>query len=412
MLSKFFVNAFTIDEVENYAMPPLFCGTFINILVILYFTNSKVKIKEKIMTLVFFAIFILSFYMSKLNLLWTLGNTPAFFIYRYAFCFTFMYIFIAHKSFENFKEGLCLWKIILVFLIYEVISVIVIIFNLGVANKFWVLFDMGLCLSLCVCLWTYRLNFKNFFFRNIMVVVFLIVVIELFINSAYSMKELQEQSSKRELEYFVFWTNLYENMYSKLKTEDNSIYRTENRFSINNNDGLIYGYNGVDYSGSTYSRSLTEFIVNFGYNRRHVMMSSDMGNTKTADMILGTKYIMNLSKKIGVKDYEEYELNDKMKTYKNPYALSLGYSASDKILEEIEAENMNTFEYQNKFAKSLTNFDEDIFIKHEGKITEKTENINKNGYEYQKIDNEKEAKVIYEFEAERNEECYFYLLRS
>ena len=72
VFSKFFVNAFTTDEIENFAMPPLFCGTFINILVILYFTNSKIKFKEKVMTIFVFAIFVIRFYLKKLNILWTM----------------------------------------------------------------------------------------------------------------------------------------------------------------------------------------------------------------------------------------------------------------------------------------------------------------------------------------------------
>lgn len=72
LFSKFFVNAFTTDEIDNFAMPPLFCGTFINVLVILYFANSKIKIKEKIITIIVFAIFLISFYLKKLNILWTM----------------------------------------------------------------------------------------------------------------------------------------------------------------------------------------------------------------------------------------------------------------------------------------------------------------------------------------------------
>ena len=97
LISKFFTNSFNIDEIQNEAMPPLFCGVFANLLVMLYFLNNKIKLKEKILSLIVLAIFIVSFYINGLNVLWTIGNQPAWYKYRYAFMFTFMYILMARK---------------------------------------------------------------------------------------------------------------------------------------------------------------------------------------------------------------------------------------------------------------------------------------------------------------------------
>lgn len=104
LISKFMTNSFNLEEIENKAMPPLFCGVLANVLVIAYFLNSKIKIKEKIMSFLFIAIFIISFYIKGINLLWSMGNIPAWYIYRYAFCFTFMYIIMARKGLSNIKE--------------------------------------------------------------------------------------------------------------------------------------------------------------------------------------------------------------------------------------------------------------------------------------------------------------------
>lgn len=97
LISKFSTNAFQIEEIENNAMPPLFCGILANILVLIYFLNSKIKLKEKILSILMILIFILSFYINGINLMWSMGNIPAWYIYRYAFCFSFMYIILARK---------------------------------------------------------------------------------------------------------------------------------------------------------------------------------------------------------------------------------------------------------------------------------------------------------------------------
>lgn len=97
VISKFYTNAFNIEEIKNHAMPPLFCGVLANILVISYFLNKKIRIKEKILALIVLIIFATSFYIKGINLLWSMGNIPAWYIYRYSFCFTFIYIVLAKK---------------------------------------------------------------------------------------------------------------------------------------------------------------------------------------------------------------------------------------------------------------------------------------------------------------------------
>jgi len=97
LILKFFTSSFTIEEIKNNAMPPIFCGVLANFLVVSYFLNSKIKVKEKILSLLMFGIFILSFYIKGINILWSMGNIPAWYIYRYAFCFSFIYIILAKK---------------------------------------------------------------------------------------------------------------------------------------------------------------------------------------------------------------------------------------------------------------------------------------------------------------------------
>ncbi len=97
LMSKFATNSFDLEEIKNSAMPPVFCGILANVLTLSYFFNGKIKIREKILSLLLLILFIISFYIKGINLLWSMGNIPAWYIYRYAFCFSFMYIIFAKK---------------------------------------------------------------------------------------------------------------------------------------------------------------------------------------------------------------------------------------------------------------------------------------------------------------------------
>lgn len=148
LIPNFFTNSFSIKCIGNDGPPPIFCGIFANFLCLIYFMNSKIRKKEKILSFLFLAIFFASFYIKGINLLWVLGNIPAFYIYRYAFCFSFMYIIIANKSFENIKEGTKTWHIILAIFIYEIIGIFMLEYDLNVADPIWTRIDMILVVIL------------------------------------------------------------------------------------------------------------------------------------------------------------------------------------------------------------------------------------------------------------------------
>lgn len=72
ILDKFLPFSFEMRDIGNIGLPPIFCGSIINILVICFFLNKKIKLREKIATIGVFLIFFLSFYIVKFNLVWTL----------------------------------------------------------------------------------------------------------------------------------------------------------------------------------------------------------------------------------------------------------------------------------------------------------------------------------------------------
>ena len=74
---KFLPLSFQMKDIGNTGLPPIFCGSVINILVICFFFNKKIKLKEKISAIAIFAIFFLSFFMQKINLLWTLRKSSS-----------------------------------------------------------------------------------------------------------------------------------------------------------------------------------------------------------------------------------------------------------------------------------------------------------------------------------------------
>jgi len=73
------------------------------------------------------------------------------------------------------------------------------------------------------------------------------------------MNIIREESSVVEQEAYASITNIYNRIISNLKKHDNGLYRVLSQFQHTSNDALTLGYNGVSYSGSTYSKSLHSY---------------------------------------------------------------------------------------------------------------------------------------------------------
>lgn len=405
VLSAFFMNGFDFQDLGDGGLPTLFCGTLINILVMLFFTNNKITLKEKIMTVLVFWVFAISFYVYEFNILWTLGNKPACFQSRYAFCYIFMCIIVARKYFENVDDKNSSLKIFVIWLIYEIAAFFVLKFNLGTISKWAVIIDMCIASVFCICLFVRTINFsstnlkiKKSSLKIVSCVVLFFVILEMTINTTHNMKETK-RSTVLSAKRYSDMIDVVADIDNSLKDIDSSIYRIQSKYRINANDALGFNFNNINFSGSTYSKSLYELLINLGYSQEHVTIGSDIGGTKASNMLLGVKYIIDDGKANWLKGYNKKGKTGKgFEIYENPYALSLGFTVSEEILEEINNDNI-AFDNQNALLKKMTKIDENVYTKHKGEL------IN-----YQEDDDNK--KIVYEFKVEKSENIYFYALRK
>ena len=285
-----------------------------------------------------------------------LGNNPAWYIYRYAFCFNFIYILIAYRSFENI-EGTSLLKIFLSFIIYASLGICVLKFNLGDFNKFWVKIDLIIIaiIAIILCIYKFILNRKKIKLMNLVVIlIFSINISNLIINTYLSTKEISDKLSPIEETLYCDYINKIENKINKIKSIDSSIYRIEQENKLTANDSLVLNFNSINFTGSTYSKKLYEFLENLGYYREHVVVQNKYGNTKAMDMLFGIKYNYKYPESTNLKELiPVVQEGNEFIIYKNPYALNLGFCVSDNVLNKFEKKN-NIFETQNLLMQNIT----------------------------------------------------------
>lgn len=134
------------------------------------------------------------------------------------------------------------------------------------------------------------------------------------------------------------------------RTEQTASWRTNSdHFFGNYNEGLAYDFMPLSSYSSTYSSNIMSFYNHCGYSACSRLITW-CEPILSSDSLLGIKYILGDFTQSGYEKISDTDYNNKT-LYENPYALELGYKASDDIASEIHADNI--FEYQNELLSRI-----------------------------------------------------------
>ncbi|NTV77667.1 MAG: YfhO family protein, partial [Clostridiales bacterium] len=113
LLPKLFTGSGDMDQISK-GMPNIYVGMIMLVLFLLYFTNRKIGILERILSAVFVGFLCVNFCIDGLNLIWHGLNYPTWFPYRYSFVLSFLMIYLAYRGFVLLEEGIHPIKILII----------------------------------------------------------------------------------------------------------------------------------------------------------------------------------------------------------------------------------------------------------------------------------------------------------
>lgn len=330
---------------------------------------------------------------------------------------------------------------IFIAIIYVVLAIVVMKLDVNFINGNTIKLDIALAIVFIILLVLSKKTFKDngkkikkflnkYYLKIIVLIIFIISTANLVYNAVNSLDIIRAEASTLDQNVYATLTNIYDRTIKNLKDYDQSIYRIESKSKITENDALVSGYNGISYSGSTYSKTLHSFLEKLGITKYHVKIDSTAENTKVVDMLLGVKYFIippgkEIYKNYNV-EYEEKYIETNTIIYKNPYSLSLGYAVNKETFNT-NMNNSNTFEFQNEMLKNMTGINENVYEKHNGEIKKESQGLE----EYRDMDEMTEelsheleyygtiysktnddAKIVYEFEVESEDSIYMYIFAN
>ena len=400
ILSKFITGSFYYGEItsknvysEFLNLPNVFCGIFITLLVILYFTNKKIDKKDKIKDGVILSVMFVSCLFNTINIIWHGFSVNAWFPYRYSFIISFVMIFIAYKSYWKLddidnKKTLKIFGIIaLICFVIEKMEYTYLVD--GVIYVTLLILGMYIYVLICCKNKKYFIGLLDF-----------IICFELLINAIIVFSNFLYRSRNE-----IYATEVAFNMaIESIEENDNGYFRVENNIG---QAPFQFGKNviGVSNSSSTAMKKGFGLLDSLGFYRISNVTLNYNFTTPFNDSILGIKYFIGDGEKTY---YEEYDKENKI--WINPDALSLGFMVNEKIYNVKDLLNLagiprDPFENQNNIAQNMIKNGKEIFNKINISSIERNNLIESEGSLYQESKLEPSS-IKFEINVEEEKEIY------
>jgi len=348
ILSKTFFMAY--DSYQTMTGTPLvYAGTLVTIMTLLFYLNKKIPLDEKLGMGVMMLIFIVSFCIDRINLWWHAGMEPSGYPYREAFFLVFLAVICSSRCAGN-MEGLNIRRIMITLAFTGGMLGYTASQHYAYMSKTMITVNAVLILATSVLLMLCCLFNREGMSRylvSVAMLLFGIQMVELTANAVFIYHK-QTFYSKERTGVYREKVSRSESAVKYIKNLDDSWYRMENLDPREQNDAMMYDYNGITHYSSAGTLDVRHFLVKLGFNDDTLYTDYGRDNTCLADSILGIRYVIDGSENTHP-GYEIMDFNGEDRVLKNPYDLSVAMVVKNAD----EDEYTNPFDYQESMIGNM-----------------------------------------------------------
>lgn len=365
-------------------LPNIYMGLIVFILLPVYLMAKNIRLSEKLAHLAMLAFLYVSFNSNVLNFIWHGMHYPNQLPYRYAFVYSFVLVVMMYRAFSGLKDmtGTQLAIGPITGILYVVMAERLIPEEVDHETA---MVSILFLILLTACISLVRDRKRSF--RFMMQALAIIMVVEILVNTIVTITTIHINESYTRRSSF---NGDFDEVRSELalireNEGEDSFYRTELIQQKTTNSPALYGYKGFTIFSSTSYEETARLMRKLGYHGNNINSYKYMSSTPLLNSIFGIEYLINKDEAIRDPLLEVVESDSELYTYRNPYALSLGFMVSPDIANW----NVTTgtpFQIQDDFvAKAIGS--EDLFTPLE-LMTESAVNMNddngsvRSGYAY------------------------------
>ena len=363
VISKSYSFSHEVSELAGRERPVIYVNLFSIILLFFYFFNKKISSKEKLLSFFVVFLFLLSFTIPALSLIWQGFSFPNGYIGRFSYLYCFFIIYLSCKCFYN-KSKYNIKPFIIISLIYIAVAIYIesLNFEFLITNK--IIFNCMLFVIYIILYFLYCNKDKKIY----LITIFFISIFELYGNYY------------NNIYYFpiMSYSEFYTKTCPQINKLEKNFYRIEGDYTYNFMDSYICNTNGIKIDSSASDKKIYKFLYNNGFSMDYIKINYNFNELPVIESLLGVKYILSTSKaESSVYNYHDSFIsinneisddefdnkkNKQVYIYENPYALSLGYLIENNLnnLSFVE-DNNNSFENLNLLVSKLSGIEEKVF---------------------------------------------------
>ena len=377
-------------------LPIIYCGVATVIFLLMFLLNNSISIKERLLTVAFFAFLAAGFWIDMLNVAWHGFAHPIGFPYRNSFLFSFLAIFIGFKGLVVIRDGIKKIHYAIIYVIMLAYSGVLFFFAKDITTVEQLSVTMLFATLMLVCI--FMIQYKRIYLYPALIGLFVLQLGDLTYNgvksvNAYFHDSYMEDDETSMAEY-VDYIDETKDLVDYVQSQDDSFYRMDKLFRRTHNDPMMFGYNGLSHFSSCETNQVKRFMGKLGYRDNGNWAFYGCGNTSFADSFMGIKYMLSQYDETS-KFMDRIYMNDNYKyIYKNRYPLALGMGMSSKYVRSVDMNSGNPFELQNEMASSYSDTSYKIYRPVD--VSVKLDNVTKDGTIYKKTDNTKDAYVEFD----------------
>lgn len=316
------------DTLKYEGIPHMYCGVIVMVLIPLYFIGRTATKRQKICAAAIISLFLFSFSLQFLDLIWHGFQAPNMLLFRYAFMLVFLLLVMAAKVFDRIRE-FDPRTIISVTLALLTLCLVVFYFDYEHVDPYYTLLTTVLLLvgeTLLLVLCTYPK------IKTQIVTGFLtgIIMVECYACACAYMAGQCGDFGYNKRSTFEDYMEKWQGEFDYLDKKDTDFYRVERLNYLKYNDSYALGYRGLAGSTSTFNRETLNFLQGIGHTAES-HYSYYVGANPVIDSLLGIRYMLDDTPKYIPSVYDHYHTDTEIYAFKNPYALSIAYLSDSDV---------------------------------------------------------------------------------
>ena len=299
--------------VNNDSTPQFYCGVIVMLLAVSLLLNRRISIKTRIATLVTAVILIASSVLSPLEYVWCGMRVPNGFYSRTAFLLSFFTLWAAGYALQTLKD---------------------------------------------------RPKVRRAYRPTVVLPLLALTAIELFANAHVMWNQLYTgYSEDANSSYVAAASSTIKPIQDEDSTPFYRIDRTTTRVdSAALNEGLALGYNQLSSYSSANNPQAIALLNSLGYSSVGEFSTRYAEPILAVDALLGVKYAIAENAPAGYVSANTTQTGTTSAVYENPYALSVGFAASNGI-KNSELNGDDPFEKQNDLYSKILGRKVEIYTK-------------------------------------------------